>query len=67
MKNKEPIKEGFDWGKATKPLKDIGNNIAKGLKDTGGAIKKGYEETNKGVNEQKIQTKTNENGRTICY
>lgn len=50
MKNKEPMIEGFDWGKATKPLKDIGNNIAKGLKNTGGKIKKGYENTNKEVN-----------------
>ena len=46
MKNKQPIIEGFDWGKVTKPIKDIGKGIAKGLKETGDKIEKGYEKTN---------------------
>ena len=49
MKNKEPIREGFDWGAITRPLDDIGKNISKGLKDATGEIKKGYEKTDKEV------------------
>ena len=57
MKNKEPIREGFDWGAITRPLDDIGKNISKGLKDATGEIKKGYEKTDKEV--QKTAKKVN--------
>ena len=51
MKNKEPIREGFDWGAITRPLDDVGKSISKGLKSAADGIEKGYEETNKGIND----------------
>ena len=51
MKNKEPIREGFDWSAITRPLDDIGKNISKGLKDATSSVEKGYKKTNKEVND----------------